>query len=120
MKSKTVAVILAALIFIAGFSAGWIFYLLAGRNSHVDGDTNNGGSVYEHVHAAGNNWQADGENHWNLCACGEILNRSAHGGGTATTENKAVCATCGTEYGELAQSSGTGDTFNDENVGGWN
>ncbi len=57
----------------------------------------------EHVHAASGEWYIDGNNHWKVCSCGEIMSKSAHSGGTATTENKAVCSTCGEKYGELAE-----------------
>ena len=51
-------------------------------------------------------WSYDGENHWKMCqrdGCAEKDELAAHSGGTATCEQKAVCAVCGQEYGQLAQ-----------------
>ncbi len=41
-------------------------------------------------------------NHWTECSCGAKSSETAHGGGSATCEQKAVCTTCLQEYGELA------------------
>lgn len=67
----------------------------------------------KHSHTTENGWQTDDENHWQVCSCGEIVNKSAHSGGEATSDQKAVCETCGKEYGELD------DQFDDSNLGGW-
>ena len=29
-------------------------------------------------HTAGTEWKSDAENHWNVCECGEIMNKAAH------------------------------------------
>ena len=34
------------------------------------------GDVHQHV--AGAEWQKDADNHWNVCECGEIMNKAAH------------------------------------------
>ena len=53
-------------------------------------------------------WEAvpytrDETNHWQACAnCEAKVNSAAHNGGTATCQDKAVCADCGKEYGSLA------------------
>ena len=47
--------------------------------------------------------QHDAEQHWDECSvCHARANEAAHSGGTATCTAKAVCTTCGAEYGELA------------------
>lgn len=54
-------------------------------------------------HVAGAEWISDGTYHWHTCTgCDEQLDVSPHSGGTATCTKKAVCAVCGTSYGELA------------------
>lgn len=35
-------------------------------------------SVLEHVHEAGEAWQTDETDHWKVCECGEILEKSPH------------------------------------------
>lgn len=44
-------------------------------------------------------WRSDEDFHWRACACGAITEREKHSGGTATCAEKAVCETCGGEYG---------------------
>lgn len=42
--------------------------------------------------------------HWYECTvCGEEKDRENHHGGTATCKDKATCADCGKQYGDLAQ-----------------
>ena len=63
-----------------------------------------------HVHSFANaEWKHDGTKHWKECtnencdkSAGYISYESEHSGGTASYFKKAVCSTCGTEYGELA------------------
>ena len=51
-------------------------------------------------------WLHDGTQHWHKCQrCDEKMDIAAHSGGEATCEEKAVCAVCGVEYGELADHS---------------
>ena len=62
-------------------------------------------------------WKFDGISHWHVCDCGTKADEGTHSGGTATHTNKAVCAVCGQEYGELAavnEGSETGDKAKDE------
>lgn len=48
-------------------------------------------------------WHTDSTMHWHECSvCGKKLDVSAHKGGTATCQNKAVCDVCGQSYGDLA------------------
>lgn len=63
-----------------------------------------------HEHSFANaKWKHDGTKHWKECtnancdnSAGYISYEAEHSGGTATYFKKAVCSTCGTEYGELA------------------
>ena len=63
-----------------------------------------------HEHSFENaKWKHDGTKHWKECTnanCdkseGYISYEAEHSGGTASYFKKAVCSTCGTEYGELA------------------
>ena len=51
-------------------------------------------------------WLHDGTQHWHKCQrCDEKMDAAAHSGGEATCEEKAECAVCGVEYGELADHS---------------
>lgn len=53
-------------------------------------------------HAYGSVWKTDANNHWKQCTrCTAKKDLAAHSGGTATTTEKAKCAVCGTEYGEV-------------------
>lgn len=54
-------------------------------------------------HNWGQDWTTDENNHWHTCIrCGEIADKSAHWGGTATETEQAICADCGKSYGDLA------------------
>ncbi len=56
-----------------------------------------------HVHEYDTNWSYNEEFHYHACAgCDETADKAAHGGGTATCRQRAVCSVCGAEYGELA------------------
>ena len=46
-------------------------------------------------------WDNNEYTHWQLCTCGEHLNEKAHYGGTATTNDLAICEVCGVGYGEM-------------------
>ncbi|MBQ7799222.1 MAG: hypothetical protein IJ370_01890 [Oscillospiraceae bacterium] len=46
-------------------------------------------------------WETDGTNHWHTCSCGEILDKDAHKGGSASCSLLAVCDICKVGYGEL-------------------
>ena len=62
-----------------------------------------------HEHSFENaKWKHDGTKHWKECtnencdkSAGYISYEARHSGGTASYFKKAVCSTCGTEYGEL-------------------
>ena len=58
-------------------------------------------AVY-HKHNYSNAWTTDGTSHWHKCTmCDAKKDVTAHSGGTATCTNKAKCAVCGKEYGEV-------------------
>ncbi len=60
----------------------------------------------EHTHSFTEN-KSDATHHWTKCeGCDEIEGKTAHSGGTATCTAKAVCATCGENYGDFASHSG--------------
>lgn len=44
-------------------------------------------------------WRSDGDCHWNECDCGAVIEQEKHSGGTKSCAEKAVCETCGEEYG---------------------
>ena len=44
-------------------------------------------------------WRSNEDCHWRACACGAVIEQEKHSGGTATCAEKAVCETCGGEYG---------------------
>jgi len=49
-------------------------------------------------------WSADDTYHWHECdviACGNIVDKAEHSGGTATCSAKAVCSVCNVAYGSL-------------------
>ena len=63
-----------------------------------------------HEHSFANaKWKHDGTKHWKECtnancdkSAGYISYEAKHSGGTATYFKKAVCSSCGEEYGELS------------------
>ena len=48
---------------------------------------------------------SDDVSHWKECACGNIIEKAEHSGGTATCVSKAVCSICGVEYGNIDSSN---------------
>ncbi len=54
-------------------------------------------------HSFSTSWTTDDDKHWHSCQkCTEITDEADHTGGTATCAEKAVCAICEEEYGELS------------------
>lgn len=48
-------------------------------------------------------WDHNEDEHWQVCnTCHKKIKKNVHIGGEATCQAKAVCAVCGTAYGELA------------------
>ncbi len=61
-------------------------------------------------HSWSTEWTSDGTSHWYACThdgCTAKNNEATCAGGTATCTDKAVCTTCGKEYGELDPSNHT-------------
>ena len=58
----------------------------------------------EHTHDFTGAWVCDASNHWKECSCGEIKDKNAHSGGTATETERAICNTCNTPYGTCLDS----------------
>lgn len=63
----------------------------------------------EYIDALGHDmkqdWEVDENKHWKKCLrtdCDYVEEEGAHVGGEATCQTKAVCSTCGSEYGSLA------------------
>ena len=54
-------------------------------------------------HSPAAEWTSDASHHWHVCEnnCGEKVEYAEHTGGTATCTERAVCAVCGTVYGDL-------------------
>ena len=54
-----------------------------------------------HTHEYSTQYSTNSTHHWFACNCGEKKDYAEHTGGTATTEELAVCEVCGAPYGEL-------------------
>jgi len=58
-------------------------------------------------------WSTDAEYHWKDCntvGCGNLIDKAAHSGGTATCKNKAICSVCKVEYGTTNAANHVGET----------
>ena len=83
-------------------TSGTIYHMscvcgLAGTETFESGDKN----PDNHTGTLGE-WKSDDSKHWKeYSCCGAHAEAAAHAGGTATCQNKAVCDTCNTAYGEL-------------------
>ena len=60
-----------------------------------------GHKINEVAHSFGD-FLTNEEKHWKECECGVISAESVHNGGKASCTEKAKCADCGSDYGELA------------------
>ena len=54
--------------------------------------------INKHICTAEGGWNADENEHWKLCACGEKLDIGAHSGGDISSEGEAICEICGEVY----------------------
>ena len=54
-----------------------------------------------HTHSYETEISSNSTHHWYECSCGDKKDYAEHTGGTATTEELAVCEVCGKSYGEL-------------------
>ncbi len=52
-----------------------------------------------HVCITDGEWKSNKSGHWLVCTCGEMVQFSAHSGGTPNCGEKPVCDTCGNSYG---------------------
>ncbi len=71
------------------------------------------GAYSEHEHTATGSIQYDETYHWYNCSvvgCGNLVNKGAHSGGTATCCAKANCSVCGYAYGALSTTNHAGGT----------
>lgn len=58
-------------------------------------------------------WSTDPTHHWKECktvGCGNLIDKAEHSGGTATCKVKAICSTCGVEYGNIDPNKHVGET----------
>ena len=59
---------------------------------------NGQGDAHDHQ---SNDWKSNETEHWQVCTCGAVFHKAQHSGGTATCTEKAKCAVCGEEYGDV-------------------
>ena len=72
---------------------------------------NGQGDAHDHQSS---DWESNETEHWQVCTCGAVFNKAQHSGGTATCTEKAKCAVCGAEYGDvLGHDFTTGWTHDD-------
>lgn len=71
-----------------------------GSGSGTGSGSSSDGNSGTHVHDSISGWYSNHEQHWLWCTCGEKYGYEDHYGGTATVDDYAVCAGCGSEYGD--------------------
>lgn len=64
-------------------------------------------------------WKSDGMNHWKECSCGAKGLEAAHTGGTATCTEKATCAICAQQYGELKAHTWNTESWQQDTANHW-
>ena len=69
----------------------------------------------EHTHDQSSLWKSNETEHWQVCACGAVFNKANHSGGTATCTQRATCAVCGAEYGDVLGHDFTTNWTHDDN-----
>ena len=69
----------------------------------------------EHTHDQSSPWKSNETEHWQVCACGAVFNKANHSGGTATCTQRATCAVCGAEYGDVLGHDFTTNWTHDDN-----
>ncbi|MDE6074884.1 MAG: hypothetical protein K2G26_00430, partial [Clostridia bacterium] len=65
-----------------------------------------------HNYTDSTKYNSDGTQHWKICkdcTAEDTANKAAHSGGTATCTAKAVCSSCGNEYGDLDNNHAWGE-----------
>ena len=73
---------------------------------------NGQGDAHDHQSS---DWESNETEHWQVCTCGVVFNKAAHSGGTATCTEKAKCAVCGAEYGDVLGHDFTTSWTHDDN-----
>lgn len=72
-----------------------------------------GSTIPKNAHNPASVWSTNDTHHWKECqtvGCGNIIDQAEHSGGEATCKSRAICATCGVEYGGLNAENHTGET----------
>ena len=69
----------------------------------------------EHTHDQSSPWKSNETEHWQVCACGAVFHKAEHSGGTATCTQRAICAVCGAEYGDVLGHDFTTNWTHDDN-----
>lgn len=73
---------------------------------------NGQGDAHDHQ---SNDWEHNDTEHWQACTCGAVFHKAQHSGGTATCTEKAKCAVCGAEYGDVLGHDFTTSWTHDDN-----
>ena len=73
---------------------------------------NGQGDAHDHQ---SNDWKSNETEHWQVCTCGAVFHKAQHSGGTATCTEKAKCAVCGEEYGDVLGHDFTTSWTHDDN-----
>lgn len=73
---------------------------------------NGQGDAHDHQ---SNDWKSNETEHWQVCTCGAVFHKAQHSGGTATCTEKAKCAVCGAEYGDVLGHDFTTSWTHDDN-----
>ena len=74
---------------------------------------NGQGDAHDHQ---SNDWESNETEHWQVCTCGAVFHKAQHSGGTATCTEKAKCAVCGAEYGDVLGHDFTTSWTHDDNM----
>ena len=70
------------------------------------------GDAHDHQ---SNDWKSNETEHWQVCTCGAVFHKEEHSGGKATCTEKAKCAVCGAEYGDVLGHDFTTSWTHDDN-----
>ena len=73
---------------------------------------NGQGDAHDHQ---SNDWKSNETEHWQVCTCGAVFHKEEHSGGKATCTEKAKCAVCGAEYGDVLGHDFTTSWTHDDN-----
>ena len=73
---------------------------------------NGQGDAHDHQSS---DWESNETEHWQVCTCGAVFHKAEHSGGTATCTQRAKCAVCGAEYGDVLGHDFTTSWTHDDN-----